>query len=154
MRTIIEKVHSNENGTLGSAANSGPFRLGLLHRPTSPPQFFNSPGNEPNVSSSQQESTTANKTVPDENRNTLSSSHPHPVHDDAPLGDADDSDPPHDSDNESDDFHLPTPRRLRAMFKRPRIPTQESTHWQRHVFRLVERNGQRYYDVRRDAVSS
>jgi hypothetical protein len=151
MRTIIEEVYSNDNDTLDPTVNSDPFRLGLRLRPISPPHSSDRPANQPNVTSSQQECTT---TAPHENRNTQSSSHSSPARNNPSLGDADDSEPPHDSDDEYGDSPLPTPRRLRTKFKRPRIPAQASISWQRHVFRLVERNGRRYYDVRHDAVSS
>ncbi len=33
-------------------------------------------------------------------------------------------------------------------------PLRDSTHWKKHVFRLVKRNEHEYYDVRGDAVST
>jgi hypothetical protein len=153
MRTMIEEVHSDENNTLGPTANPEPFLLGLPLRPISPPHSSNRPANQPAVVNSQQERTTAGSIDSDETLDAPSSSRLSPVPHIPPADDSEDTDNPDDSDDEYEDSPLPTPRRLRTMFKRPRKPAQESTQ-QIHVFRLVERGGRRYYDVRGDAVSS
>jgi hypothetical protein len=126
------------------------FRLGLPLRPNSPPHSSSRPANQPDVLNSQQERTTTETTGSHENRDSQSPRTPPPVRHDPPSDDADDTEPPRDSEDEYEDSPLPTPRRLRAQFKRPEIPA----YWRRHVFRLVERGGHRYYDVRDDAVSS
>jgi hypothetical protein len=150
LHTMIEEVHSDENGTLGHTANVEHFCLGLPICLTSPPQF----SNQPTIPSSQQEHTMTATIPPHENQETLSPSHPPCILLDPPSDDSNNLMPDGDSNNEYEDSLLPTPHRLREQFRRPSNRSNESTHWQRHVFRLVERDGCKYYDVRGDAVSS
>jgi hypothetical protein len=144
---MIEEVHSDENGTLARIMTAARFLLGLPIPPPNPPQF----PNRPNVPGSQQERTTTATTPPHENRETPSPSRPPRVPLDPLSDDSDTLVHDDDSDDDYDDSPLPTPSRLRDRLRRPR---NEYTHWRRHVFRLVQMGGHRYYDVRGDAVSS
>jgi hypothetical protein len=154
MRTMIEDVHSDENNILGPPTNPEPFRLGLPLRPTSPTHSATRPPDQPVVVSPQQERTTSEATVSPENPDIRSSRRPSPVPQHPPSEDADDTDPPADTDDELEDIPLPRPLRLQNNFRRPKAPAQEPVNWKRHEFRLVEMNRRRYYDVRGDAVSS
>ena len=42
---------------------------------------------------------------------------------------------------------------MRKEAKKQNQQSQEAAQWRRHVFRLVEKDGHRYYDIRGDAVS-
>jgi len=155
-------VSSNENNTLGPVTNTERFRLGALLRPSSPTGTPHHSPTRPNVLSTQQHHTTAQEAVSENNGNAESSTHPSQNLHNPPSERADDNKLPHDDDEEddSDDEVLHMPATLGAKFKSKRKEaekrskkSQEVTLWPRHVFRLVERDGHRYYDVRGDAVS-
>jgi len=151
---------SNENNTLGPVANPERFRLGALLRPSSPTGNPHHSPTRPNILSTQQQRTTAQEAASEDNGNAGSSTHPSKNLHNPPSEHADDNELPDDEEDDSDDEVLPMPARLRARFKSKRKEaekqsqkSQEVTLWPRHVFRLEERDGHRYYDVRGDAVS-
>lgn len=150
MRTKFEDVYSDGYHTIVPTMSDTPFRLGLPIRRNSPPLSFNGLAHRPNVFDSQSERITAGTSTAYENRDAELPSIPYdPQRDDSKV-----TVTAHKSeDEEIEILPIMTRRRARAV-EVPNRPAQTPTLWPKHMFRLVEKCGHRYYDVRGDAVGS
>lgn len=145
---MMKHAGSNENIASGPTANPQPFRLGDPPRPSSPTRSGFPIANHPDVAGSQKKRTTSD---------SFSGSDEIPF--DSPAGRADGNRRPANIDRDIDE-ELPVPPHFRARLKArgnqakaQRPESQAAIQVRRHVFRMLEKNGRRYYDVRGDAVS-